>query len=136
MENKQLLHIIPCTSQYESEINQVNKGELDNAGLWYLHGSLEKLFGFDKAVMTNCKALNLSKPFVYDANKEPINKLYFNGEIDCEVEGCDKPCVAFLYTTNETNETTWIQRGLVCIKEDTEACEYARQKMNEKAKLL
>ena len=135
MENN-ILHIIPCIPEYENKIEEVNKDELDNAGFWYLHGSLVDLFHFDKAIMTNCKSLGISKPFVYDNEKEPINKLYYNGEINCKVEGCDKPCIAFLYTRNETSDTEWLQRGLVCMKEDIDACNYARKKMIEKSILL
>lgn len=134
--NNKTIHILPCIPEYYDRIEKTNKEEQDNAGFWYFHGELEKQFRFDKGTMTNCNTLGISKPFVYDDNEQPVNKLYYNGEIDCEVEGCDKPCVAFLYTTNETSDTKWIQRGLVCIKEDTEACNHARKKMKEKSIIL
>ena len=139
METKQLLHIIPCVSEFEGRIKEVNQEELDNAGFWYLHGDLADLFYFDKAIMTNCKTLGLLKPCIYDEydkDSKLINKLYYNGELDCEVEGCDKPCVAFLYTTYEVNDKQWMQRGLICIKEDKQSCEYARRKMIQKAIIL
>ena len=142
MENK-ILHIIPEIPKYKDDISKIDIEERDNAGLWYLHGSLENMFHFDKAIMTNCKTLGISKPFIGASNPfniedkdKPINKLYYNGEIDCEVEGCDKPCIAFLYTRNETSDTEWIQRGLVCLKEDEDACNYARNKMKLKSCVL
>lgn len=135
MENKTLLHIIPCIPEYENRIKEIDKEELDNAGFWYLHGSLVDIFHFDKAVMTNCKTLGLKKTCTYDNDKEPISKLHYNGEIECEVEGCDIPCIAFLYT-REYDDQYWIQRGLVCAKDDIDACNYARKKMNEKSTLL
>ena len=132
---KPLLHIIPYIPEYEDKIREINKDELDNAGFWYLHGSLEEMFKYDKAVMTNCKTLGLLKQFVYDEKEKPIGKLYYNGEIECEVEGCDKPCIAFLYTINESGNH-WTQKGLVCLKEDKRDCDYARKKMIEKRIIL
>ena len=133
--DKQLLHIIPYIPKYEDKIKQVDKEELDNAYFWYLHGSLVDIFHFDKAVMTNCKSMGISKTYTND-NGETINKLCYNGGIECEVEGCDKPCIAFLYTRNNINGMPWMQRGLVCIKDDIDACRYANEKMIKKSKLL
>lgn len=130
-----VLHVIPDNYNdftWQEKIKAIPVEERDNAGLWYLHGELERKFNYDKATITNCKTLGLSKPYEYGDNQF-INKLYLNGTINCEVEGADEPCIGFFYTIQETDETHWIQKGLVCLKNDTNACHYAEKKMIEKA---
>lgn len=135
-----ILHIIPDlyyvgSEDYSKKIESIPMEERDNAGFWYLHGELENKLGFDKAVITNCKTLGISKPFQYDEDIT-INKLYLNGVVDCEVEGIDEPCVGYFYVSEERSENNWLQRGLVCLKSDKKACQYAEKKMNEKSIIL
>lgn len=131
------LHIIPDfgNEEYSKKIENTSKEERDNAFFWYLHGKLEQKFNFDKAVIINCNTLGLSKPFQYDEDIT-INKLHLNGVVDCEVEGTDEPCVGYFWVVNEYDDKNWQQRGLVCLKSDKEACQYAEKKMNEKARIL
>lgn len=131
------LHIIPDlyyagSEDYTKKIENVPMEERDNAGFWYLHGKLEELLGFDKAIISNCKTLGISKPFKYGDNLT-TNKLYLNGIYPCEVEGIEEPCVGYFWATDEVDGYRWMQRGLVCLKSDETACQYAEKKMNEKS---
>ena len=135
-----VLHIIPDVhyigkTNYADMIDNLPEDERDNAGFWYLHGELENKIGFDKAVISNCKTLGINKPYKY-GEELTINKLYLKGIYHCEVEGIKEPCVGYFWTTDEVNEHSWTQRGLVCLKSDKKACEYAENKMNEKAYVL
>lgn len=117
--------------------------ERDNNSWWYLHGELENYVGFDKATVTNCKSGGFARKTINATiiagdivervvNEEPYYEMYFNGVVDVEIEGIERPCKGFFYTANERQCTykgvaypVWRQRGLVCFADDKEACEYA-----------
>lgn len=141
---------IPIITKYED----VPEHERDNNSWWYLHGELENFVGFDKAIAINCYSLGISKETlhyscirggnvteVFDEN--PYYRMYFNGEIPIEIEGIDKLCIGFFWTTDEYDVyykdkayPYWCQRGLVCFADDAEAIEYAKKKYNERSEML
>lgn len=138
----------------KTKYEDVPKDERDNNSWWYLHGKLEDEVGFDKAFATNCKSAGYSKETLDWSSikgnqvtevfsETPRLCIYANGEIPVEVEGIDKPCIGFFWTTEEKeifwkykSYPYWSQRGLVCFADDEKACEYARKKMKEKSNFI
>lgn len=136
------------------EWGDIDPSERDNNSWWYLHGELQNYVGFDKATVTNCNTGGFGKETIYwtdisgnkvisIASEDPQIQMYFNGEVDVEIEGIDKLCKGFFYVTNEhkiyykdQEYLYWEQRGLVCFADDTKACEYAKKKMNQKSQIL
>lgn len=104
---------------------------------WYLHGDLESEIGYDKGVFCNLEDFNLLiKNCYFNGNKEYFDVVCLeDGIYDVEVIGIDKPCIGYFWI-NETNNGIPECRGLVCFKDDKEACEYTEQKYNEKSQIL
>ena len=110
--------------------------------------------GYDKAITVNCKSAGYSMytvdwseisgdrvVSVFSDNLRSV--MHVNGIIPVEVEGFDKPCVGYFWTTEEREVEWkgkkypfWNQRGLVCFADDKEACEYAKKKYEEKSDML
>lgn len=103
---------------------------------WYLHGKLEDEIGYDKGVFCNLEDFNLYiKNCYFNGNKEYFDVVCLeDGIYDVEVIGIDKPCVGYFWITDKEHIPAC--RGLVCFKDDKEACEYAEQKYNEKSQYL
>ena len=134
-------------SQYKSE-NDVPEDEMCHNSWWYLHGELQDIVGFDKAITTNCKTAGYSKETInwtsiegsevksVRKNKPLIHPvMHINAIIPVEVEGIYKPCIGYFWTGGERlvswkgkQYLVWQQRGLVCLKDDEKACEYALEK--------
>lgn len=149
VDNVNWIKINP-TIKYED----IPEHERDNNSWWYLHGKLEELVGYDKAIAINCFSLGISKETlhwssihgdnvteVYD--EKPYYRMYFNGKISVEIDGIDKPCIGYFWTTDESpiyykrrKDLYWCQRGLVCLADDKEACRYAALKMQERTRML
>ena len=135
--------------------DDIPKDERDNNSWWYLHGELENIVHYDKATVTNCKSggfgqltinyktiigddvkdIREEKPFIY--------KMCFNGIVDVEIEGIDKLCKGYFWTTNHRyvywkgkSYRLWDQRGLVVLSTDFESNEYAMKKYIEKTSHL
>lgn len=133
-----------------------NKFNLDRNSWWYLHGKLEGLCHYDKAVVLNLSEFpeyqgdtlkwsyitgNITEVSKFEKNKE----MKINDIIPVQVIGIDKPCIGYFWTTDERTVTAkckngktkdfqhWCQRGLVCLSEDIEACKYAKKKYQEKS---
>lgn len=146
-------------SKIEKEAINTNNFIYNN--WWYLHGDLEDMLHYDKASAINakgCSELVKMAPYVSGLGfsvkdefwKGTVDKiylvphLYINNIIECEVIGIKEECIGYFWTTEElplkifskTGEiftgTHWKQRGLVCLKSDTEACEYAFKRYTEK----
>ena len=145
---------IPKKDKYKEE-------ELDNNSGWYLHGKLEKDVGYDKAIAVNCKTLGISKEtrhiierwkiggknYIRLQNNLPRFEMHFNGIINVEVEGVPYRCKGYFWTVMEEKDITvinmekyeqlditiWLQRGLVCYANDTEANKYALQHYKSKS---
>ena len=136
-----------------------DKFNLDRNSWWYLHGELESLCHYNKAVV-----LNLSEFPEYqgdtlkwtsiigdvaEVNKFEENKeIKINDIIPVQVIGIDKPCIGYFWTTDERTVTAqckngrtrefqhWCQRGLVCLSEDIESCKEAKEKYLKKTSIL
>lgn len=135
-------------------LDEVPIDELDHNNWWYLHGKLEEIVGYDKAVATNCKSAGYSIPTIHwremHGNKvisvfdpQIIHAMHINAIIPVEVEGIDEQCIGFFWTTyehdvywNDVKYPQWEQRGLVCLMSDKEACKYAFKKFDEKSEIL
>lgn len=123
-----------------------SEDELDNNSWWYLHGELERKFGYDKGIAVNCKTVGLSVPTIdwSSIDGKEVKRvfsekdrweLHANGEIPVEVEGVDEPCIGYFWTTDLTlvswkgnKYPLWKQRGLVCLLSDKKGCEDALKK--------
>lgn len=121
-----------------------------NSG-WYLHGKLEELVKFDKALVTNCKSggfykktINYKKivgdKVIEITKRKPKHMMCFDGIVDVEVEGIPEPCIGYFWTDSyytvywrKRPYQIWRQRGLVCLKSDIKGCEYAKQKYEERS---
>lgn len=129
--------------------------EWDNNPWWYLHGKLSTITGFDKGTVINATKANVSHISLYcnlvtcDTAKiweeRQVNKMRLNGIVLCNVIGVDDDCVGYFWTTNEKRVTLagtdqsidyWDQRGLVVLKRDVLAMEYAFYKYLLKADML
>lgn len=84
---------------------------LSPKNFWYLHGKLEDILGYDKAEFT-----------------EDPGKL--SGIYEVEVVGISGECIGFFWMREDQ------QRGLVCFKEDLEACQVAIRKYTERASTI
>ena len=133
-----------------TSIDDIPRNERDNNSWWYLHGELESLVGYDKAVVCNCKSGGFGKETidwseisgneVLSVHSENTKMcMHINGIVDVEIEGIDKPCVGYFWTDREKSiywkrkeYGFWNQRGLVCFKDDEESCAYADKLMREK----
>lgn len=138
----------PCDTRDWEDILDI---ERDNNSWWYLHGALESDVHYDKATVTNCFSGGFAKEtidwseirgnkVVSVRSEKPFYNMYVNGIVDVEIEGISKPCKGFFYTSEETKiiwkgkeYDHWKQKGLVCYADDTEACEYAKKKMEERS---
>lgn len=134
------------THDYED----IPEEELDHNSWWYLHGQLQSDVGFDKAVVINCMSGGFAKETIHFEeirgnqvvsvfDERPWFNMHFEGEVDVEIEGIDKPCKGFFWIAGEKQVEWkgrkydyWNQRGLVCYADDEWACNDAKKKMIEK----
>lgn len=135
------------TMNYED----IDEKEMDDNSWWYLHGKLEEMAGYDKATCINCREIGISFPTInwtgingsevieIREDEPEINRMHFTGVIDVDINGLDEPCVGFFWVTDEKIVQykdrlypLWKQRGLVCLKSDKKAIEYAQKKWVEK----
>ena len=156
MEPLKLVALTVNGEFYNSSIKleDIKADETGYSSWWYLHGELEYLVGYDKAVPINCKStgntvdtINWSSisgnkvTDVFDDTLRPA--MHINGIIPVEIEGIDKPCVGYFWTTSEKpiywkdkEYRYWEQRGLVCFADDKQACDFALAKYNSKTTML
>lgn len=129
------IYLIPFAFTYkenESEIKKKTFGLklIDAPSFWYLHGTLQHKFIFDKAHMY----VDM-ETFESDIVEDHDGDLYLaTGIYDVEVEGYDKPCKAFMWQSEEGGKI--LLRGLVvdpAVKEDLED---AQKKYEEKPLIL
>ena len=128
------LKLIACWKQEKPKgtrgFDDIPPEEREYAGLWYLHGALESLVGYDKAIVTNLKEGNFGKP-----HSEFGYSMCIDDIVHVEIEGVPEPCIGYFWTT-KTGENSWVQRGLVCLVSDVEGRKYAESKYNEKSRIL
>lgn len=143
------LHIVPCIGEYSAWIKSIPEKDTDNNSWWYLHGRLEEMIGFDKAVVINCSDEEVSSPTIAFSridgdqvtsvrHEEPWYRMCYNGVTDVKVEGVEESCIGFFWTDNHHDvfykgETypMWDQRGYVCLKSDEEACKWAAEQQKQ-----
>ncbi len=161
MNDKNILKMVAAGKFYANEdwqkrYEMIPVNERDNNPWWYLHGNLQSDVHGDKAVTTNCKTAGYSKrtvnfesisdgkvDSVVDPKHQFIYAININGEVPVEIEGVDKECIGFFWTLDNTTiewknkkYPFWRQRGLVCYADDEEACNYARERMEEKSSII
>ena len=147
-----VLNMIASWSSKNSPLNcrtwkDIPNEEKDWNSWWYLDGELEDFVGYDKATVSNCKSGGFAKEtinwkeiigdkVVLVHEDKPTTEMYINGEVDVEIEGIDRPCKGFFWTTDECTVyyqdkpyKHWKQRGLVCFADDKPSCIKARAKM-------
>lgn len=154
---KGVLKMIPITPDGDGykKYNNIPLNERDNNSWWYLDGELVSLVGYDGAAVTNCKSggfgIETINPLeIEDDQVEKIDEenpthymIRLDGIVEVEVEGIDKPCIGFFWTTDHQTiyyddkpYEWWRQRGLVCLKSDTEAIKCAQRKYRDKDYIL
>ena len=112
------------------DLEDIPPEEKEYSSFWYLHGELENLVEYDKAMVSNLTEGGCGKAstvFGYTMSVEGI--------IPVEIEGISEPCIGYFWTV-QTDNSSWIQRGLVCLKSDVGSCKYAEFKYNTKSKFL
>jgi len=120
----------------------VPESEVNSGSFWYLHGKLEKIIGYDKAIAINSHAAGYTKntidwstisgnivTSVHSDNERPT--IYINDIVPVYVVGVSTPCIGYFWTTNEQTiqwkdkkYPHWVQRGLVCLANDQEAIDH------------
>ena len=150
MEKQEKLIIVPAVDWVTKMVEIPAEERWIGIGSWYLHGLLEKEFGFDLANTLNCKSCGFIKETInwmeIEGNEvtevcdeKPMEAIYINGKIDVKVLGADKDCVGYFWTAYNRviywqgkEYPYWRQFGLVCFKDDIDGCAYAEEKMNKK----
>lgn len=136
-------------------LERFRNGDLDRNGWWYLDGQLERECGYDKGTVYNLSEFpNLRKETLdwssisgEHAEVRGYSKHYemhADGEFEVEVYGIKEECIGIFWTARERLVGTqkgikfkvWDQRGLVCMKTDTEAIERARRKRAQRTENL
>jgi len=136
-------------------LERFRNGDTDRNSWWYLDGELEKKCGYDKGTVYNLsehpnlrkETLDWSSISGEHAEMRSYQRHYemhANGEFEVEVYGVKEECIGIFWTTRErivkTNKgisfKVWDQRGLVCMKTDTEAIERARRKRAQRTENL
>ena len=133
------------------DIEDIPMEEQDWNSWWYLHGELEDIVHYDKAVVTNCLSGGFAKDTINWSmidgdevkgitDRKPRHMMCVDGVVDVEIEGIDRPCKGYFWTCHHMTVywegkafKVWEQRGLVCLADDEEACEYALRKMKVKS---
>ena len=149
-------------NDYDKIIEEAGDENLDHSSGWYLHGMLEDLCHYDLATIYNMsdfpediKITLRYKTMIND--KTDVEKLdyfgksYLHGIQPVEVYGVQEECVGYFWISDEREciasilsgnsgdhrkFMNWYQRGLVCLKSDKEAIEYAKQKYAENSSHL
>lgn len=127
------------TDKSYEELATLKTREMHLSNWWYLHGKLEEIVGYDKAMMLNVDELphKTVPSIVYD---ECV--ILEDGIYPVEIIGIDEPCVGYFWTVIEKdylypNKNSSVQqRGLVCLKSDIEACKFARMEYTERSNHL
>ena len=154
MKKEKTLKIISFRDDdHEKIIKASGDNNLDHSSGWYLHGKLEDLCHYDLATIYNMSDFpeNIRETLRWGTmigDKTTIEKLdyfgksYLHGIYQVEVYGVQEECVGYFWITDErecvasvihSNSedkrkfTNWNQRGLVCLKSDKEAIEYAEK---------
>lgn len=125
------IYLVPftlTTKENESEIKKKTFGleRIDAPNFWYLHGTLQDTFHYDKAFMY--VDWETFKSGIVE--ERDVHSYLATGIYDVEVEGYDKPCKAFMWQSEEGGMT--LLRGLVVDPTIEEDLKYAQKKYEEK----
>ena len=118
-----------CTehSEYKSTITKTNWRAY--AGGIYLHGILERYFGYDCVEFIN----PLFKTKILKLNDHTVKFSDIDdGIYECSVYGYDKPCTAFIWKCKIRN----VYLGLIVDNTDIEAYNYAKSKYESKSQII
>ena len=161
MKNNKTMKKLKIICNWDPEFDNVvtleryKEGDTDRNSWWYLDGQLERECGYDKGTVYNLS----EHP---DLRKETLDwsaisgdcaevrsytkhfEMHADGEFEVEVHGIKEECIGIFWTTRERMVKTdkgisfkvWDQRGLVCMKTDTEAIERARRKRAQRTENL
>lgn len=106
----------------------------------YLHGKLEHLVGYDVPVLVNQESLNLIEyPSLSYSRQFTHLLLEEEREYEVEVIGVNAKCIGFFwkYIIEDEKRTGLYEdaeeRGLICLADDKEAIDYARQKLAKRS---
>ena len=142
---------------YDKIITQekLKNGDIDLNSWWYLDGRLERECEYDKGTVYNLSEFsNLRKETLdwssISGDRAEVRsytkhfEMHADGEFEAEMYGVKEECIGIFWTTRERLVGTqkgikfkvWDQRGLVCMKTDTEAIERARRKRMERTENL
>ena len=99
-----------------------NKFNLDRNSWWYLHGKLEDLCHYDKAVVLNLsefpeyqgdtlKWTSITGDIAEVSKFEKKKEMKINDIIPVQVIGIDKPCIGYFWTTDERTVTAKCKNG-------------------------
>jgi hypothetical protein len=128
--------------------------ETDKSPWWYLHGELQEITGYDKAVVTNVKSGRFSKDTIdwirIDGNQvkavksgipEPV--MCVSGIVPVEIEGIPRECLGYFWVDDvrdvfweEKPWNYWKQRGVVVLKDNKDDVEYAEKLFKERPKIF
>lgn len=157
MRREKKLKIISTRDEdYDTIVTKAGHDNLDHSSGWYLHGKLEDLCHYDIATIYNMSEFPEDRRETLmrkiDSGKiNPHLKSYLHGIYPVKVYGVSEECVGIFWIADEQVKTAscfygnsgdhrkfidWDQRGLVCLKSDKEAIEYAKQKYIENISLL
>jgi hypothetical protein len=128
--------------------------ETDKSSWWYLHGELQEIIGFDKALVTNVKSGGFSKDTidwtaidnrsqvtsVRSGILEPV--MHVTGVVPVEIEGIPRKCLGYFWI-DDTRDIFWEgqkypywkQRGVVVLKDNKNDMEYAEKLFREQPKI-
>lgn len=157
---KKLKMISFRNEDHDRVIEASEDNNLDHSSGWYLHGKLEELCHYDLASIYNMSDFpeNIKTTLRWGTmidDKTTVERLdyfgksYLQGIYPVEVYGVSEECIGYFWITDEREcvasvinsgdhrkFTNWMQRGLVCLKSDKEAIEYAKQKYTENSSNL
>lgn len=111
-----MIYIIPSPLVDKEDFNLKEKTrgfkEVDAPHFWYLHGALQEKFHYDGAYMFVDYGTWKTDKVQFLDNKSFGTRTYLTPGIhDVVVEGCDKPCRAYIWHQKNGEDT--LMRGVV-----------------------
>lgn len=103
----------------------------------YFHGQLYHdlgcdLEGHDQVDLKYCPVEYCK---IAELKEGPVLMMNITGCIPVDVHGIEKPCIGFFWPVHiHTNH--YVERGLICYANDTEAIMFARDKLAKRARML
>ena len=162
MKKKTIKVISDQNENRDKILMEAGDNNLDHSSGWYLHGKLEDLCHYDLATIYNMtdfpgETRETLRWGTMINDKTLVEKLdyfqksYLQGVFPVKVYGVREECIGYFWVTDERECIAsaipgnsgdrrkfkdWMQRGLVCLKSDTEAIEYAKERYAENSRNL